>query len=85
MKHHIILFSLILQPLVNVTGFYNLRTANMINIIQNPSLVSIDGLSGLQRVTSTVRIFINQNLCYIGTGTPDQAYWQVRIATHTKS
>ena len=46
------------------------------NIIINPNLVSIDGLSGLLKVGS-VRMFGNPKLCYIGTETPSAQYWQV--------
>jgi hypothetical protein len=57
-----------------VSGFQGLRVVNVINIVNNPQLVSIDGLSGLQNV-GVARVYFNAKLCYIGTGTPNEAYW----------
>lgn len=52
----------------------------MLSIIENMALSSIDGLSGLQRV-DVARFFFNEELCYIGNSTPNQAYWQVNVMT----
>ena len=48
----------------------------MLNIITNPSLRNIDGLSGLLSVT-LVRTFMNTALCYVGTSEPSEVYWEV--------
>ena len=65
-----------MQLLTSITGFQGLRIADNINIIQNLNLVSLDGLTGLQRV-GIARMFFNGALCYIGTSIPNPSYWQV--------
>ena len=60
-----------------------LRMVDVLIMILNPQLVSIDGLSGLLHV-GTVRTFMNPNLCYIVDQVPNAEYWQVHYHVITQ-
>jgi Notch-like protein len=63
-----------------ISGFQRLRYLEGLLITENPNLVALDGLWGVDTVTSVVNIVNNPQLCYVLDSLSDKPFWQGRTA-----
>ena len=71
-----------MQKLEVISGFQRLRYLEGLLITENPNLVALDGLWGVDTVTSVVNIVNNPQLCYVLDSLSDKPFWQVRTEKH---
>ena len=72
-----------LQRLEVITGFQRLRYIGGLLITQNPRLVALDGLYGLERAELRIDIIDNPLLCYSLDSIADRSFWQVNSSLCT--
>ena len=71
-----------MQKLEVISGFQRLRYLDGLLITENPSLLAVDGLWGIDTVTSVVNIINNPELCYVLDSLSDKSFWQVMAVNH---
>ena len=67
-----------IQKLEVISGFQRLRYLGGLLITQNPQLVAVDGLYGLERADLRIDIIDNPLLCYSLDSLSDELFWQVK-------
>ena len=67
-----------IQNLEVISGFQRLRYLGGLLITQNPQLVAVDGLYGLERADVRIDIIDNPLLCYSLDSLSDELFWQVK-------